>query len=138
MKYFAQLGNDNIVLNIVVVADENAPTEAAGQEFLAQSQKWPAGQWIEYSKDGSFKANAAQIGSTWDSVNNVFIGIQPYSSWTLNNSNWQWEAPVAYPNQNPPEIDGVVPPIWWDESTLVWNSDADVWNPDTLEWDVKP
>ena len=136
MKYFAQLGNDNIVLNIVVVADENAPTEAAGQEFLAQSQKWPADQWIEYSTDGSFKANAAQIGSTWDSVNNVFIGVQPYSSWTLSNSNWQWEAPVAYPNQNPPAIDGVVPPIWWKESTLAWNSDADVWNPDTLEWDA--
>ena len=49
------------------------------------------------------------------STNNVFIDAKPYESWTLNTSTWQWEAPVAYPSQNPPEIDGSSPPIFWDE-----------------------
>ena len=136
MKYFAQLGNDNIVLNVVVVSEEDAPTEAEGQNFLQKSQKWPAEQWIEYSKDGSFKANAAQIGSTWDPTNNVFIDAKPYESWTLNTSTWQWEAPVAYPSQNPPEIDGSPPPIFWDEPNLEWYSVDLVWNPNTSSWDA--
>jgi hypothetical protein len=136
MKYFAQLGNDNIVLNVVVVSDEDAPTEAEGQNFLQQSQKWPAEQWIEYSKNGEFRANVAQIGSTWDSTNNVFIDVKPYESWTLNTSTWKWEAPVAYPNQNPPEIDGSSPPVWWDEPNLEWYSVDLVWNPNTSSWDA--
>jgi hypothetical protein len=136
MKYFAKLGTDNITINIVTVSDQDAPTEAAGQNFLSKTQQWPAELWIEYSKDASFKANAAQIGSTWDPANNVFIDVKPYDSWTLNTSTWQWEAPVAIPNQQPQEIDGMVPPYWWNESTLAWDSPDSVWNPNTLSWDA--
>lgn len=50
--------------------------------------------------DTAFRGNYAGIGYTYDAENDVFYPPQPYPSWTLN-TNWVWEAPVAYPdNEN--------------------------------------
>ena len=29
--------------------------------------------------------------------NDVFIPLQPFASWTLNTTNWYWEAPLEKP-----------------------------------------
>ena len=44
-----------------------------------------------------FRGNYAGLGYTYDEDNDVFIPPKPYPSWTLN-SNWEWEAPVDYPD----------------------------------------
>jgi hypothetical protein len=42
----------------------------------------------------------------------VFYAPQPYGSWTLNQTTWLWDAPVAYP------ADGQL--YVWDEATVNW------------------
>jgi len=46
-----------------------------------------------------FRGNYAGLGYTYDEDNDVFIPPKPYPSWTLN-SNWEWEAPVDYPDSD--------------------------------------
>ena len=49
--------------------------------------------------DGTpFRKNYAGIGFTYDEDKDAFIPPQPYTSWTLNETTCQWEAPVAYPD----------------------------------------
>ncbi len=41
----------------------------------------------------------------------MFYEQQPYASWTLNTSTWQWEPPVEYPATG----------RWlWDEENTEW------------------
>lgn len=58
------------------------------------------------------RGNYAGIGYTYDRTHDVFYAPQPYSSWTLNNSTWTWEAPVPYPT------DGKF--YNWNEATTSW------------------
>ena len=82
MAYFAKLEGSQVVKLI-----------SADQEFVDQQP----GTWVEYKKDGSIRGNPAKLNGTYDAENDVFYKPQPYPSWTLNTTNWQWEPPVAYP-----------------------------------------
>jgi hypothetical protein len=87
------------------------------------------GQWIQTSyntrgnvhyapnsnePDGepALRGNYAGIGYTYDSVNDVFYPPKPFNSWTLSETTWLWESPVAYPD------DGKI--YVWDEMTTSW------------------
>ena len=45
-----------------------------------------------------FRGNYAGQGFTYDSSNDVFYVTQPHASWTLDNSDWLWKAPLDYPD----------------------------------------
>jgi len=68
-------------------------------------------KWIQTSYNHSFRKCYAGIGYTYDSVNDVFINLQPFPSWKLN-KDFDWEAPVKYPT------DGKL--YMWDESVQKW------------------
>lgn len=95
MRYFAKIESNKVVDTVL----------SESESFL------PEGTWVEYSIDGDFRANRAGVGSEYDSENDVFINPKPYESWVLNQSNWQWEAPVAKPTDAY---------YGWDESTTSW------------------
>jgi hypothetical protein len=73
---------------------------------------------IHYGPDGepdggeALRGNYAGAGYTYDHQNDVFYAPQPYGSWTLNQTTWLWDAPVAYP------ADGQL--YVWDEATVNW------------------
>jgi starvation-inducible outer membrane lipoprotein len=56
-----------------------------------------------------FRKNYATIGGTYDSTRDAFISVQPYNSWSLNETTCLWEAPIPYPD------DGNL--YEWDEET---------------------
>ena len=86
------------------------------------------GQWIQtsyntrgnvhYGADGqpdggeALRGNYAGIGYTYDQTNDVFYPPQPFPSWTLSQTTWLWEPPVAYPDG-----DGL---YFWDEVQQNW------------------
>lgn len=121
MAHFAKLNEDNLVLQVLVVADTDAPTEEAGQAFLQNLYK----NTITYKKTSyntyanqhklggtPFRKNYAGIGFTYDSSRDAFIPPKPYNSWTLDEDTCQWEAPVPYPTDG----QGYV----WKENTQTW------------------
>jgi len=67
-----------------------------------------------YIKDDGTITNRAGIGSMYDTIRNAFISPKPYQSWILNETTYQWEAPVAYPD------DGNA--YEWNEGTQAWDA----------------
>jgi hypothetical protein len=102
MAHFAQLDENNIVLQVIVVnndelMDENgAESEAKGASFC-QSLFGVETVWKQTSYNGNFRYNYAGIGYSYDAERDAFIAPKPYPSWVLNETTCNWEAPVPYP-----------------------------------------
>lgn len=116
MAHFAKLDNNNIVIevnsvnnNVLDLNDE----ENSGIAFLTE---WSNGysNWKQTSYNKNFRVNYAGVGYKYDPDFDVFIAPQPYPSWKLNYTTFQWEAPVAKPE----DIEGY---IWkWSEYNKEW------------------
>lgn len=106
MAHFAQVNEDNIVINVVVVPNEQ---EHRGQEFMAEDLGL-GGKWIQTSYNNRIRNIFACIGYWYLPDKDVFVAPRPYPSWELN-EDFEWEAPVPHP------IEG---PCAWDEDLLEW------------------
>lgn len=117
MAHFAQLDENNVVVQVIVVhnnelLDENGnESEAKGIAFC-QSLLGEDTRWIQTSYNKKFRKNYAGIGFTYDVALDAFIPAPLYPSWLLNPDTAQWEPPVPYPT------DGKR--YKWDEPTLSW------------------
>jgi len=109
MAHFAKLNSENVVDQVVVVHNNDAPDEATGIAFL--NSLFGAGIWVQTSYNGNIRKNYAGIGYVYDSGRDAFIAPQPFPSWMLNEESCQWEAPVPMPTDAKYE---------WDESTTSW------------------
>lgn len=110
MAHFAKLNSENVVEQVVVVHNNDAPDEAAGIAFL--KSLFGEATWAQTSYNGNIRKNYASIGYTYDSQRDAFIPPQPYPSWTLVEDTCQWTAPVAMPTDEKF--------YRWDETALDW------------------
>jgi hypothetical protein len=116
MAHFAELDESNIVIRVIVVADEH---EADGENWC---NNFAGGTWKQtsyntfagvHSLGGTpFRKNYAGSGYTYDSARDAFIAPQPYPSWTLDEDTCRWDAPVTMPDDGK-RYD-------WDEDTTNW------------------
>lgn len=115
MAHFAELDNNNVVKQVIVVhnnelLDENGnESEQKGIDFCIAHY---GGTWIQTSYNGLIRKNYAGVGMVYDPILDGFIPKKPYASWLLNESTCRWEAPIAYPT------DGKT--YYWDEENLIW------------------
>jgi len=107
MAHFAKL-NGNMVAEVIVVNDAEAPNESEGIAFC-KSLYGDDTEWVKCSYTGSIRKQFPGIGYTYDASAEVFIAPQPYSSWTLD-ANHDWQPPVAKPEGN----------YEWDEQSQIW------------------
>ena len=107
MAYYAKILNGKVVDGIKAESD-----------FFDTFVDSTPGNWLETFKnaDGtvSTRYNYAGVGFTYDEDADAFISPQPYPSWTLNTTNYQWEAPVAYPTDGASYL--------WNEETQSWDA----------------
>lgn len=124
MAHFAQIDDNNIVQQVIVVADADCaggqlPTsEPAGQAFIASLGL--EGTWVQTSYNNNFRRRYATIGGSYNRERELFIDPQPYPSWTLD-YNFEWQPPVPMPAT---------------QENVAW-----VWNEEILYWvgvDVTP
>lgn len=100
MAHFAEISDDGTVLRVIVVNNDvitdgdGVEQEQLGKDFC---QNLLGGTWVQTSYNNNFRQRFAYVGGTYDSSNDVFLYPKPYPSWTLN-SDYEWEAPVPYPN----------------------------------------
>ena len=69
MAHFAQIDNNNIVTQVLVVPDEQ---EHRGQDFLA-NELGLGGTWVQTSYNARIRKNYASIGFTYDLERDAFI-----------------------------------------------------------------
>jgi hypothetical protein len=108
MAYFAKIDENNIVTDVLSVPDSQ---EHRGQEFLAIDLKL-GGTWIQTSYNNKIRVRYAGIGYTYNEEFDAFIPPKPFESWVLNETTYEYKAPIPYPND-----DKVYE---WNETTQEW------------------
>jgi hypothetical protein len=116
MAHFAKLGKGSKVERVEKLSNDIAVNEQAGVDFLNNLYKtndvWKQTSYntrggIHYQSDAetpsedqskAFRKNYAGIGWKYDQTRDAFIEPQPFTSWVLNETTCQWEAPVAKPD----------------------------------------
>ena len=116
MAHFAELGENNVVLRVIVV-DNKDTSDTSGNEVEEIGANFCrnllGGTWKQTSYNANFRKNYAGIGFTYDSQRDAFIPPKPFASWLLNEDTCRWDAPVAYP------ADGKL--YVWNEETTTWD-----------------
>jgi hypothetical protein len=103
MAHYAFLDSNNIVTNVIVGIDETELIDGLTPEIWYGNFKGQ--RCVRTSYNGNIRANYAGIGYKYDQDFDVFIAPQPYPSWKLNYTTFQWVAPIAKPD----EVEG----YWW-------------------------
>ena len=142
MAHFAQLDDNNVVTQVIVVSNDDTSdsngteTESIGVAFC-QKLLGADTNWKQTSYNGNLRGNYAGIGYTYmENVatlgvgsTDVFISQQPYASWTISTSAAQWEAPITQPTLTDDQI-AAGSYYEWDESAY----QADTSDPKTAGW----
>ena len=128
MAHFAQIDDDSIVANVIVVGNSDTAdsdgneVEAIGIAFC-KSLLGSDTNWVQTSYNNNIRYRYAGIGMKYDSTNDVFYSLSPYASWILDTSTWGWEAPVALPDDagvDDPDNPTEFVEYTWDEDTTSW------------------
>jgi hypothetical protein len=109
MAHYAFLDENNIVTEVITGIDETELIEGLDTETWYSNFRGQTCKRTSYNRN--YRKNYAGIGMIYDPINDWFHIPQPYPSWTLD-SNANWQAPVAYPN---------------DEKLYRWNEDNQQW-----------
>lgn len=116
MAHFAKLDENNVVTQVIVVANKDtADAEGVEKEHIGAAfcERLFGGTWKQTSYNGNKRKNYAGIGFTYNADIDAFVPPKPYASWTLNNDTAQWEAPTPMPD------DGQM--YSWNEETTSWD-----------------
>jgi hypothetical protein len=70
MAHFAKVEN-GVVREIIVIGNDDAPTEAAGQAFIASIGL--DGEWLQTSYNHNIRGRYAGIGYTYDAELDEFV-----------------------------------------------------------------
>jgi hypothetical protein len=119
MAHFAQLDENNIVTQVIVVSNDDIKDSEGNESELTgiafcKSLLGANTIWKQTSYNANIRKNYAGIGFTYDATRDAFIAPKPFNSWLLNETTCIWESPVAYPD------DGKM--YSWDEETTSWVS----------------
>jgi len=115
MAHFAELDENNTVLRVIVVGDDDCKdsrgneSEAVGAAFCTRLL---GGVWKQTSYNARIRKNYAGIGFAYDEARDAFIPPQPFTSWKLNETTANWEAPISYPDDGRLYV--------WSEESLSW------------------
>ena len=126
MAHYSFINENNIVVEVITGKDED-DLETLPEDFSSWEEYYETlrdgltckrtsynTHLNEHSEGGTaFRGNYAGIGFTYDPDNDVFYAEQPYPSWTLDESTWDWIPPVPYPD---------------DDQRYVWNEDEEAWD----------
>jgi len=116
MAHFAQLDEDNVVLQVIVVHDndckdsEGNESEAVGVAFC--QSLFPDTNWKQTSYNATIRKNYAGIGYRFDGVLDAFIAPKAFPSWLFDEVTCRWVPPTDMPD------DGKL--YTWDEATISW------------------
>ena len=120
MGHFAKVV-DGKVTQVIVAEPEliNNFVDSSPGQWLKTSYKTRGGKHYDPTtgqdaadQSKALRGNYAGIGYSYDYINDVFIAPKPFSSWSINNATWTWEAPTPMPT------DGKM--YQWDEATTSW------------------
>lgn len=116
MAHFAQLNENNIVTQVIVVSNNDCMLDGVENETIGvlfcKSLFGQNTVWKQTSYNGKIRKNYAGIGFTYNSELDAFIPPKPFNSWLFDEVTCTWVPPVPKP-----DTENV---YFWDESTISW------------------
>ena len=116
MSHFAQIDENNIVTQVIVIEQDVVDTGLFGDPNSWIQTSYNTSGGIHLLGGTPLRKNYAGIGYTYDSTRDAFIPPKPFNSWTLNETTCLYEAPILMPD------DGKM--YSWDEETTSWTEIA--------------
>ena len=110
MAHFARLNADNIVEQVIVVAnkdtsdDNGVEDEIYGIAFCKRLFGTDT-NWKQTSYNGNFRVRYAGRGYSYDSTLDAFIPPKPFESWVIDTDTINWKAPLEEPTLTQEQID---------------------------------
>tara|TARA_B100000287_G_scaffold163214_1_gene153967 strand:- start:1824 stop:2333 length:510 start_codon:yes stop_codon:yes gene_type:complete len=166
MAHFAEIDENNIVIQTVVVANDiiadgrfaSGESEQKGIDFL--KDLFPDSKtWVQTSYNQNFRGQFGGVGSKYDATLDKFQPPKQFASWVWNDSTNLWESPVAYEKGkmwDEETTSWVLPPkseemaSWvWDETEGTWVPPDDIgfptleegqvadWDDENKKWDIR-
>ena len=131
MAGFAELDNNNKVIRSLEVDDKHCggpddTGDAIGQNFLRKILFNPNATWKRTSVDLSFRGRLAAKDLIYDEVKDIFIPSQPYPSWTLNETTYEWDPPIPQSFEEDILINIQNVPTKWDEDSQSWLKETEL------------
>ena len=125
MAHFARIDENNIVTQVIVVANEDT-TDTNGVEVeeigVAFCKKLLGAEtnWKQTSYNNNFRVRYAGIGYSYNAELNAFIAPKPFESWVLVEETADWVSPVG-PAPTLTEAQVESRSFYkWDEENLAW------------------
>ena len=112
MSHFAQIDENNIVTQVIVIEQDVLDTGLFGDPNTWIQTSYNTQGGVHTQGGTPLRKNYAGIGFTYDATRDAFIPPKPYNSWTLNEETCLWDAPTPMPTGDTPYV--------WDEDTLAW------------------
>jgi len=118
VAHFAELDENNMVLRVIVVANEDTAdgdgneVEEIGAGFCHDLL---GGTWKQTSYNSNMRRRFAGEGYTYAADRDAFIPPQPFASWSLD-ANHNWTPPTPHPD---------------DGADYNWNEETGQWEPVT-------
>jgi len=125
MAHFAQLDENNIVTQVIVVSNEDIKdmngieSEVIGIGFCKKVLGSNT-NWKQTSYNGNFRVRYAGIGFSYNEELDAFVPPKPYDSWILNVDTVSWESPIGLSPELTEEQNASKSFYDWDEETGSW------------------
>lgn len=131
MAHYAQLDKNNIVTQVIVVANSDI-TDANGNEVeeigitFCKKLLGEDTNWKQTSYNNNIRVRYAGIGYSYNEELDAFIAPKPFPSWILNSETADWVSPIGpAPTLTEEEIEA--------RSSYVWDEENGMWNLTTPE-----
>ena len=121
MAHFAQLDENNVVTQVIVVSNDDitdsngVETESIGVAFC-QKLVGADTNWKQTSYNNNLRVRYAGIGYIYNEELDAFVPPKPYTSWTLNNATADWVSPLGDAPALTAEQTAAASYYEWDES----------------------
>jgi hypothetical protein len=112
MSHFAQIDENNIVTQVIVIEQDVVDTGLFGNPNSWIQTSYNTSGGVHTLGGTPLRKNYAGIGYTYDSTRDAFIPPKIFNSWILNEDTCLYEAPTPMPT------DGKT--YKWDEDTISW------------------
>ena len=113
MSHFAQIDENNIVTQVIVIEQDVVDTGLFGNPNSWIQTSYNTSGGVHLLGGTPLRKNYAGIGYTYNASRDAFIPPKPFASWTLNEDTCLWEAPTPRPVE-----EGKI--FVWNEETTSW------------------
>jgi hypothetical protein len=135
MAHFARLDENNVVIDILAIADEDCvdengvEQESIGIEFC-KALLGEDTNWVQTSYNHNIRAKHAGVGDIYHPDIDEFRPEQPFPSWAFDYDVRDWMPPIPFPT-------GTIPIDEMGRQTHYWSWNEDAYQADNTQgWEL--